>query len=237
MYPLSFDKFCLVKELYRHKFIRSSHPKHVGSCVLIDNVGSFNESLKAFRRHGVRDDDVIGHAVFLVAYFTSIIDPRPYPHGRIVRVFDLSGFHLLHATNLRAMRLGLRLTMTAEKYFPEVLQSVIVVNAHPFAISVYNRLIRGLLLCISARRARSLTRSIPHSIDPSLDRSLARVLRSPFRQHERTRNKFQFHSDDAVLREMLGCEQLDWQNAESAVEVAMYEYVMRQGRDGGSKGG
>ncbi len=193
-YPLSYEKFCLIKQLYRHTFIRSSHPKHQDTCVLIDNVGSFNESLKAFRRHGITDDDIIDHAVFLIAYFSSIIDSRPYPHGRIVRVFDLSGFRLSHATNLRAMRLGLRLTMTAERYFPEVLQDVIVLNAHPFAIGVYNRLIRGLL-------------------------------------HERTRTKFQFHTDDGVLHEMLGSEQVDWQHAGSAVEIAMYDYVRRQGRD------
>ena len=108
---------------------------------------------------------------------------------------------------------------------------------HSIDPSLDRSLTRSIPHSIDPSLDRSLTRSIPHSIDPSLDRSLARVLRSPFRQHERTRNKFQFHSDDAVLREMLGCEQLDWQNAESAVEVAMYEYVMRQGRDGGSKGG
>ena len=191
LYPLSFEKFHLIKELYRHKFIRSSDPKHQDTCVLIDNVGSFNESLKAFRRHGITDDDIIEHAVFLIAYFTSIIDARSYPHGRIVRVFDLSGFRLSHATNLRAMRLGMRLTKTAERYFPEVLQEVIVLNAHPFAIGMYNSLIRGLL-------------------------------------HERTRNKFQFHTDDKILHEILGTEQADWQNAGSAVEIAMYDYVRRE---------
>jgi hypothetical protein len=157
-------------------------------------VGSFNESLRAFRKHGITDDDIIEHAVFLISYFTSIIDSRPYPHGRIVRVFDLSGFRLSHATNLRAMRLGLRLTMTAERYFPEVLQDVIVLNAHPVAIGVYNRLIRGLL-------------------------------------HERTRSKFQFHTDNGVLQEILGSEQVNWQHVDSPVETAMYDYVWRQGQE------
>ncbi|MCP3994922.1 MAG: hypothetical protein GY722_07640 [bacterium] len=156
-------------------------------------MGSFNESLRAFRKHGITDDDIIEHAVFLISYFTSIIDSRPYPHGRIVRVFDLSGFRLSHAINLRAMRLGLRLTMTAERYFPEVLQDVIVLNAHPVAIGVYSRLIRGLL-------------------------------------HERTRSKFQFHTDNGVLQEILGSEQVNWQHVDSPVETAMYDYVWRQGQ-------
>jgi hypothetical protein len=91
------------------------------------------------------------------------------------------------------MRLGLRLTMTAERYFPEVLQDVIVLNAHPVAIGVYNRLIRGLL-------------------------------------HERTRSKFQFHTDNGVLQEILGSEQVNWQHVDSPVETAMCDYVWRQGQ-------
>ena len=191
LYPLPFKKFALIKDLYRHAFIRSTHPEHENTCVLIDNVGSFNQSLRAFRKHGITDDELIEHAMFLISYFSNVLDPRPFPHGRLVRVFDLSGFRLSHASNLRAMRLGLRLTMMAEKYFPERLRDVIVINAHPFAIGVYNRLIRGLL-------------------------------------HERTRNKFQFHADDAILYEMLDKDQVNWQRVVSPEENAMYDFVQQQ---------
>lgn len=149
---------------------------------------SFNRSLKNFKREGITDDDVIEHAIFLMTYFLSHVDTREYPHGRIIRVFDLSGFKLRHVSNIRALRLGLRLTFLAEKYFPERLAEIHVINAHPFAIGVYNRLVRGLL-------------------------------------HERTRNKFSFHQDDAVLRDLLRPEQLDWANYTSPDEAALDEFV------------
>lgn len=140
-YPLDYQAWLLIRTSYIHKFSKSRE----GVTILLDNVGSFNESFKKFRRAKITDDDIVEHAVFLMGYFLRHIDAREYPHGRIVRVFDLSGFKLKHVANVRALRLGLRITMLAERYFPERLQECLVINAHPFAIGVFNRLIRGLL--------------------------------------------------------------------------------------------
>lgn len=140
-YPLDHQTWLLIKTSYIHKFCKSRG----GVTVLLDNVGSFNESFKKFRRAKITDDDLAEHAVFLMGYFLRHIDAREYPHGRIIRVFDLSGFKLKHVGNVRALRLALRITMLAERYFPERLQECLVINAHPFAIGVFNRLVRGLL--------------------------------------------------------------------------------------------
>lgn len=93
-------------------------------------------------------------------------------------------------TNLKALRTGLRITSLAEKYFPERLESIIVVNAHPIAIGVYNRLIKGLL-------------------------------------HERTRDKFQFYTDDDVLREIFDESQLEDLRVgrPSQEEVALSDHI------------
>jgi len=121
--------FEFMKSVYNHGFIGRAKN---GTPVFIDHMGGFHETMKQFRRHNISDDEVIRHSQLIMEWFCEKIDPRPYPGGRFIRVYDFAGLKISHAKDIHAIRLGKKIIEMIDNHYPERLELAFAINAPTF---------------------------------------------------------------------------------------------------------
>lgn len=134
--------FFLLKDLYHHAILGKTAN---GSYVMVDSMGTFHQSMRTWRHHGVTEEDVMNHSMLVMQWFCTHVDPRPYPGGRFVRVYDFEGFRMHHVRHVGAIRLGMRIIGMIEKYYPERLEQCIVINAPPVLRHLWNSVVKNML--------------------------------------------------------------------------------------------
>lgn len=128
-------QFFILKSVYSHGFLGVSTG---GSYVLLDKMGRFHQTMKDFRKHGITEGDVMRHSMLTMEWFCKVIDPRPYPHGRFIRVYDFEGFKMQHVRDVGAIKMGTSIVSMIEKHYPERLEKAYVINAPPVLFHLWN---------------------------------------------------------------------------------------------------
>lgn len=134
--------FFTLKKLYHHGILGKTEN---GSFVMVDSMGKFNQSMKEWRHHGVTEADILNHSMLIMEWFCTSVDPRPYPGGRFVRVYDFAGFRIQHVRNVGAIRLGMKIIGMIEKHYPERLERCIVINTPPALRHLWNGIVKNML--------------------------------------------------------------------------------------------
>jgi hypothetical protein len=130
-------QFFLLKSVYSHGFLGVSK-SDTGSYVLLDKMGKFHQTMKEFRKHGITEKDVMRHSMLTMEWFCKVIDPRRYPHGRFIRVYDFEGFKMQHVRDVGAIKMGTSIVSMIEKHYPERLEKAYVINAPPVLFHLWN---------------------------------------------------------------------------------------------------
>ncbi len=128
-------RFFLLKSVYSHGFLGVSKS---GSYVLLDKMGRFRRTMKEFRKQGITREDVMRHSMLTMEWFCKVLDPREYPHGRFIRVYDFEGFKMQHVRDVGAIKMGMGIVSMIEKYYPERLEKCYVINAPPTLFHLWN---------------------------------------------------------------------------------------------------
>lgn len=82
----------IIKKYYPHGVCCWSTKKN---CILeIEKMGMWPKAYPQIRAAGVTDDDILRHLKFTFDYVFKVLDTRSLPHGKTVKIIDLSGLSI-----------------------------------------------------------------------------------------------------------------------------------------------
>ncbi|KAI9915482.1 hypothetical protein PsorP6_007147 [Peronosclerospora sorghi] len=73
---------------FTHKKDRQGHP------ISFEFLGGQRKALHDFMSRGVSEDEAIMHHVRLMEFMWKVIDPRPFPEGNMLKIYDIKGISM-----------------------------------------------------------------------------------------------------------------------------------------------
>jgi hypothetical protein len=98
-----------------------------GHIVSFDHFGYVKKMREEFLARGVSEAEAVMHQIFLQEFMWQVIDPRPYPEGKMLKVFDIKGISMGDVSGdvFNFMKM---LGTTIADYNPERIHQVFIVN-------------------------------------------------------------------------------------------------------------
>ncbi|GLD96750.1 hypothetical protein PINS_up005433 [Pythium insidiosum] len=116
--------FAALKESYTHFTHKKDRQGHV---VTYEHLGYMKKMRDDFLARGVTEAEAIRHQVMLQEFLWDVIDPRPFPDGTQIKIFDIKGISMGDVSGdvfqyMKAMG------MTIAEYNPERIFQIFLVN-------------------------------------------------------------------------------------------------------------
>ncbi|KAG1691003.1 hypothetical protein DVH05_027285 [Phytophthora capsici] len=73
---------------FTHKKDRQGHP------ISFEFLGGQRKALHDFTARGVTEDEAIMHHVRMMEFMWNVIDPRPFPEGNMLKIYDIKGISM-----------------------------------------------------------------------------------------------------------------------------------------------
>ncbi|POM72800.1 Hypothetical protein PHPALM_10431 [Phytophthora palmivora] len=73
---------------FTHKKDRHGHP------ISFEFLGGQRKALHDFTARGVTEDEAITHHVRMMEFMWNVIDPRPFPEGNMLKIYDIKGISM-----------------------------------------------------------------------------------------------------------------------------------------------
>ncbi|OWZ18988.1 hypothetical protein PHMEG_0006830 [Phytophthora megakarya] len=73
---------------FTHKKDRQGHP------ISFEFLGGQRKALHDFTARGVTEDEAITHHVRMMEFMWNVIDPRPFPEGNMLKIYDIKGISM-----------------------------------------------------------------------------------------------------------------------------------------------
>ena len=124
--------FHLMKRVYTHCFHKTCRD---GRVLVIERGDDFAALVAAFAEAELDPSEAAMHVAMLNEFLAAQLDTRPFPHGRVVRIFDCEA---LSAWDLgaNAVAFAAHAVPILGRHYPERISRVFVVNAPPsFALA------------------------------------------------------------------------------------------------------
>lgn len=116
-----FDDMKEVFTHYTHKKDKYGHP------VTYEFLGQQRKSYHDFLARGVTEDEAITHHVRLQEFLWTVIDPRPYPQGNQIKIYDIRGISMSDLAS-DVVNYTKKWGETLGEYNPERVYQVFIIN-------------------------------------------------------------------------------------------------------------
>lgn len=111
-----------------------------------EGIGRFWRAVSAFREDGIlpdHADQIIKQFVFHMEYIFNVVDSSPYPRGKFLRIYDMTGVKLKDIADKEAVDLGYEMMQVLEAHYCERMARAIVI-APPIFSTIW-AMVRGLV--------------------------------------------------------------------------------------------
>lgn len=116
--------FAAMKESFQHY----THKKDkLGHPLSIEYLGSMKKSMEYFLSHGVTEADAVMHNILMQEFLWKVIDPRPYPEGVMLKIYDIKGISMSDVSG-DVFNYMKQLGEIVAEYNPERIYQVFIVN-------------------------------------------------------------------------------------------------------------
>ncbi|KAJ0397997.1 hypothetical protein P43SY_004058 [Pythium insidiosum] len=116
--------FAALKESYTHFTHKKDRQGHV---VTYEHLGYMKKMRDDFLARGVTEAEAIRHQVMLQEFLWAVVDPRPFPDGTQIKIFDIKGISMGDVSGdiFQYMK---SMGMTIAEYNPERIFQIFLVN-------------------------------------------------------------------------------------------------------------
>lgn len=106
---------------YTHKKDKLGHP------VSIEYLGAMKKSMEHFLANGVTEPDAVMHNILMQEFLWKVIDPRPYPEGVMIKIYDIKGISMGDVSG-DVFNYTKQLGEIVAEYNPERIYQVFIIN-------------------------------------------------------------------------------------------------------------
>ncbi|KAL7682363.1 putative FYVE zinc finger, CRAL-TRIO lipid binding domain, Zinc finger, FYVE/PHD-type [Plasmopara halstedii] len=106
---------------FTHKKDRLGHP------ISFEFLGGQRKALHDFTARGVTEDEAIMHHVRMMEFMWKVIDPRPFPEGNMLKIYDIKGISMADLSS-DVVNYTKRWGETVARYNPERVYQVFIIN-------------------------------------------------------------------------------------------------------------
>ncbi|TMW55717.1 hypothetical protein Poli38472_010599 [Pythium oligandrum] len=116
--------FSAMKASYTHFIHKKDRTGHL---VSFEHFGYTKKMREEFLSRGVTEEEAIMHQVFLQEFLWNVVDPRVYPQGTQIKVFDIKGVSMADVSG-EVYNFMKNLGTTVAEYNPERMFHIFIVN-------------------------------------------------------------------------------------------------------------
>ena len=120
--------FHLFKRLYPHAFHGQSRS---GAVIFMEKAHYVRTLAVGLAAAGASPQNGAHHIVSTLEYLSSVLDPRPLPGGRAVRIVDASGVSFGDVAAGEVLKLLRTAAQLLSPFFPERIEKLVILNAPP----------------------------------------------------------------------------------------------------------
>lgn len=117
-------QFASMKASYVHFAHKKDKQGHLLS---VDHFGYMKKMREVFLSRGVTEAQAVRHQIFLQEFYWNVIDPRPFPNGNTLKIFDMKGISMGDVSG-DVFTFMKTLGVTIAEYNPERIFQVFIVN-------------------------------------------------------------------------------------------------------------
>lgn len=115
-------------DVMKASFLHFTHKKDkLGHPVSIEYLGAMKKSMDNFVAHGVTEAEAVMHNILLLEFLWKVIDPRPFPEGVMLKIYDLKGISMSDVSG-DVFNYTKQLGEVVAEYNPERIYQVFIIN-------------------------------------------------------------------------------------------------------------
>ncbi|TYZ68796.1 hypothetical protein PybrP1_005212 [[Pythium] brassicae (nom. inval.)] len=115
-------------DVMKESFLHFTHKKDkLGHPVSIEYLGAMKKSMENFLAHGVTEAEAVMHNILLQEFLWKVVDPRPYPEGVMLKIYDLKGISMADVSG-DVFNYTKQLGEVVAEYNPERIYQVFIIN-------------------------------------------------------------------------------------------------------------